>query len=230
MFSRVHYAGLNVTRPEGDLGRYRSIPHHHRGEVQFLGRSVLSPLLSSGWVPHPPLAPLPLPASLLMSPPRELAPNCHLPNQGESGPEERDILSTQLGQSGCVHVKRNIGVNLVCLSKCFHQCLYFRPLESSFYSLRAGGFTCPAPGFLSPWKGLLTQCYTAGRGPFPRTPVTPSSSAPDCPLSLFASMLLLVVMPVRPYLLFGLSWNILHGHASTHQFHPPSPPPPPHPL
>ncbi|NXS16163.1 B4GT6 galactosyltransferase, partial [Mystacornis crossleyi] len=25
-------------RPEGDLGKYKSIPHHHRGEVQFLGR------------------------------------------------------------------------------------------------------------------------------------------------------------------------------------------------
>lgn len=35
---RVHYAGYNVTRPEGDLGKYKSIPHHHRGEVQFLGR------------------------------------------------------------------------------------------------------------------------------------------------------------------------------------------------
>lgn len=37
---RVHYAGFNVTRPEGDIGKYKSIPHHHRGEVQFLGRSV----------------------------------------------------------------------------------------------------------------------------------------------------------------------------------------------
>lgn len=35
---RVHYAGLNVTRPEGEIGKYKSIPHHHRGEVQFLGR------------------------------------------------------------------------------------------------------------------------------------------------------------------------------------------------
>lgn len=35
---RVHYAGFNVTRPEGDIGKYKSIPHHHRGEVQFLGR------------------------------------------------------------------------------------------------------------------------------------------------------------------------------------------------
>lgn len=37
---RVHFAGFNVTRPEGELGKYKSIPHHHRGEVQFLGRSV----------------------------------------------------------------------------------------------------------------------------------------------------------------------------------------------
>lgn len=35
---RVHFAGLNVTRPEGEIGKYKSIPHHHRGEVQFLGR------------------------------------------------------------------------------------------------------------------------------------------------------------------------------------------------
>lgn len=35
---RVHYAGLNVTRPDGEIGKYKSIPHHHRGEVQFLGR------------------------------------------------------------------------------------------------------------------------------------------------------------------------------------------------
>nr|XP_036860637.1 beta-1,4-galactosyltransferase 3-like [Manis javanica] len=38
LWNRVHYAGFNVTRPEGDLGKYKSIPHHHRGEVQFLGR------------------------------------------------------------------------------------------------------------------------------------------------------------------------------------------------
>ncbi|KAG7228895.1 hypothetical protein INR49_008673 [Caranx melampygus] len=37
----VHYAGLNVTRPEGEIGKYKSIPHHHRGEVQFLGRYKL---------------------------------------------------------------------------------------------------------------------------------------------------------------------------------------------
>lgn len=40
MSCRVHYAGLNVTRPEGEIGKYKSIPHHHRGEVQFLGRWV----------------------------------------------------------------------------------------------------------------------------------------------------------------------------------------------
>ncbi|XP_020355008.1 beta-1,4-galactosyltransferase 6 isoform X1 [Oncorhynchus kisutch] len=37
LWNRVHYAGLNVTRPEGEMGKYKSIPHHHRGEVQFLG-------------------------------------------------------------------------------------------------------------------------------------------------------------------------------------------------
>ncbi|XP_064510455.1 beta-1,4-galactosyltransferase 6 isoform X2 [Pseudopipra pipra] len=42
LWNRVHYAGYNVTRPEGDLGKYKSIPHHHRGEVQFLGRRMLS--------------------------------------------------------------------------------------------------------------------------------------------------------------------------------------------
>uniref|UniRef100_A0A2K6EN73 Beta-1,4-galactosyltransferase 6 n=1 Tax=Propithecus coquereli TaxID=379532 RepID=A0A2K6EN73_PROCO len=41
LYCRVHYAGYNVTRPEGDLGKYKSIPHHHRGEVQFLGRYKL---------------------------------------------------------------------------------------------------------------------------------------------------------------------------------------------
>ncbi|XP_028742380.1 beta-1,4-galactosyltransferase 6 isoform X2 [Peromyscus leucopus] len=41
LWNRVHYAGYNVTRPEGDLGKYTSIPHHHRGEVQFLGRYKL---------------------------------------------------------------------------------------------------------------------------------------------------------------------------------------------
>ena len=41
LWNRVHYAGLNVTRPEGDFGRYKSIPHHHSGEVQFLGRYKL---------------------------------------------------------------------------------------------------------------------------------------------------------------------------------------------
>ncbi|XP_062916227.1 beta-1,4-galactosyltransferase 6 [Mobula hypostoma] len=41
LWRRVLYAGYNVTRPEGDLGKYKSIPHHHRGEVQFLGRYKL---------------------------------------------------------------------------------------------------------------------------------------------------------------------------------------------
>ncbi|KAI5090506.1 beta-1,4-galactosyltransferase 6, partial [Silurus meridionalis] len=41
LWNRVHFAGLNVTRPEGDIGKYKSIPHHHRGEVQFLGRYKL---------------------------------------------------------------------------------------------------------------------------------------------------------------------------------------------
>nr|XP_038953012.1 beta-1,4-galactosyltransferase 6 isoform X1 [Rattus norvegicus] len=41
LWNRVHYSGYNVTRPEGDLGKYTSIPHHHRGEVQFLGRYKL---------------------------------------------------------------------------------------------------------------------------------------------------------------------------------------------
>ncbi|XP_040186792.1 beta-1,4-galactosyltransferase 5 [Rana temporaria] len=41
LWNRVQYAGYNVTRPEGDIGKYKSIPHHHRGEVQFLGRYTL---------------------------------------------------------------------------------------------------------------------------------------------------------------------------------------------
>uniref|UniRef100_A0A5S6MBR5 Beta-1,4-galactosyltransferase n=1 Tax=Xenopus tropicalis TaxID=8364 RepID=A0A5S6MBR5_XENTR len=41
LWNRVHYAGYNVSRPEGDIGKYKSIPHHHRGEVQFLGRYKL---------------------------------------------------------------------------------------------------------------------------------------------------------------------------------------------
>ncbi|XP_028817432.1 beta-1,4-galactosyltransferase 6 [Denticeps clupeoides] len=41
LWNRVHYAGFNVTRPEGEIGKYKSIPHHHRGEVQFLGRYKL---------------------------------------------------------------------------------------------------------------------------------------------------------------------------------------------
>ncbi|XP_051511766.1 beta-1,4-galactosyltransferase 6-like isoform X2 [Myxocyprinus asiaticus] len=41
LWNRVHYAGFNVTRPEGEIGKYKSISHHHRGEVQFLGRYKL---------------------------------------------------------------------------------------------------------------------------------------------------------------------------------------------
>ncbi|RVE74130.1 hypothetical protein OJAV_G00038170 [Oryzias javanicus] len=41
LWNRVRFADLNVTRPEGEIGRYKSIPHHHRGEVQFLGRYKL---------------------------------------------------------------------------------------------------------------------------------------------------------------------------------------------
>ncbi|XP_015677415.2 beta-1,4-galactosyltransferase 6 [Protobothrops mucrosquamatus] len=41
LWNRVHSVGFNVTRPEGELGKYKSIPHHHRGEVQFLGRYKL---------------------------------------------------------------------------------------------------------------------------------------------------------------------------------------------
>ncbi|XP_039590961.1 beta-1,4-galactosyltransferase 5 [Polypterus senegalus] len=38
LWNRVQYGGYTVSRPEGDIGKYKSIPHHHRGEVQFLGR------------------------------------------------------------------------------------------------------------------------------------------------------------------------------------------------
>ncbi|KAJ1123151.1 hypothetical protein NDU88_001624 [Pleurodeles waltl] len=41
LWNRVKYAGYSVTRPARDLGKYKSIPHHHRGEVQFLGRYSL---------------------------------------------------------------------------------------------------------------------------------------------------------------------------------------------
>ncbi|XP_040293761.1 beta-1,4-galactosyltransferase 5 [Bufo bufo] len=41
LWNRVHNAGYTVSRPEGDIGKYMSIPHHHRGEVQFLGRYAL---------------------------------------------------------------------------------------------------------------------------------------------------------------------------------------------
>uniref|UniRef100_G1PM08 Beta-1,4-galactosyltransferase n=1 Tax=Myotis lucifugus TaxID=59463 RepID=G1PM08_MYOLU len=37
LWNRVQNAGYSVSRPEGDTGKYKSIPHHHRGEVQFLG-------------------------------------------------------------------------------------------------------------------------------------------------------------------------------------------------
>ncbi|XP_053287085.1 beta-1,4-galactosyltransferase 6 isoform X3 [Pleuronectes platessa] len=40
LWNRVHYSGFNVTRPDGEIGKYKSIPHHHRGEVQFLGRKL----------------------------------------------------------------------------------------------------------------------------------------------------------------------------------------------
>jgi hypothetical protein len=40
VLNRVQNAGYSVSRPEGDTGKYKSIPHHHRGEVQFLGRLV----------------------------------------------------------------------------------------------------------------------------------------------------------------------------------------------
>lgn len=35
---RLLYANYTISRPHGEQGRYMSIPHHHRGEVQFLGR------------------------------------------------------------------------------------------------------------------------------------------------------------------------------------------------
>ncbi|ROL44860.1 Beta-1,4-galactosyltransferase 5 [Anabarilius grahami] len=41
LWNRVQFAGHKVSRPHGELGRYMSIPHHHRGEVQFLGRYKL---------------------------------------------------------------------------------------------------------------------------------------------------------------------------------------------
>uniref|UniRef100_A0AAY4CV32 Beta-1,4-galactosyltransferase n=1 Tax=Denticeps clupeoides TaxID=299321 RepID=A0AAY4CV32_9TELE len=41
LWHRVQFAGYTVSRPPGELGRYMSIPHHHRGEVQFLGRYTL---------------------------------------------------------------------------------------------------------------------------------------------------------------------------------------------
>ncbi|XP_036388279.1 beta-1,4-galactosyltransferase 5-like [Megalops cyprinoides] len=41
LWNRVQFGGYSVSRPPRDVGRYRSIPHHHRGEVQFLGRYKL---------------------------------------------------------------------------------------------------------------------------------------------------------------------------------------------
>uniref|UniRef100_A0A7N6FI27 Beta-1,4-galactosyltransferase n=1 Tax=Anabas testudineus TaxID=64144 RepID=A0A7N6FI27_ANATE len=41
LWNRVQYANYTVSRPHGEHGRYMSIPHHHRGEVQFLGRYSL---------------------------------------------------------------------------------------------------------------------------------------------------------------------------------------------
>ncbi|XP_048840232.1 beta-1,4-galactosyltransferase 5 isoform X1 [Brienomyrus brachyistius] len=41
LWNRVQFAGYTVSRPPGDVGRYMSIPHHHRGEAQFLGRYTL---------------------------------------------------------------------------------------------------------------------------------------------------------------------------------------------
>ncbi|KPP62686.1 beta-1,4-galactosyltransferase 5-like [Scleropages formosus] len=41
LWNRVQFAGYTVSRPPGDEGRYMSIPHHHRGEAQFLGRYAL---------------------------------------------------------------------------------------------------------------------------------------------------------------------------------------------
>ncbi|XP_010874121.2 beta-1,4-galactosyltransferase 5 [Esox lucius] len=41
LWNRVQYANYTVSRPPGEVGRYMSIPHHHRGEVQFLGRYTL---------------------------------------------------------------------------------------------------------------------------------------------------------------------------------------------
>ncbi|XP_068118016.1 beta-1,4-galactosyltransferase 5-like [Hyperolius riggenbachi] len=41
LWNRVQYAGYTVTRPGGEIGKYKSIPHHHRGEAQFLGRYAL---------------------------------------------------------------------------------------------------------------------------------------------------------------------------------------------
>uniref|UniRef100_A0A8C5CQ43 Beta-1,4-galactosyltransferase n=1 Tax=Gadus morhua TaxID=8049 RepID=A0A8C5CQ43_GADMO len=41
LWNRVQLANYTVSRPSGELGRYMSIPHHHHGEAQFLGRYTL---------------------------------------------------------------------------------------------------------------------------------------------------------------------------------------------
>ncbi|XP_023652517.2 beta-1,4-galactosyltransferase 5-like isoform X2 [Paramormyrops kingsleyae] len=41
LWNRVQFAGYSVSRPRRDEGRYMSIPHHHHGEAQFLGRYAL---------------------------------------------------------------------------------------------------------------------------------------------------------------------------------------------
>ncbi|XP_075884645.1 beta-1,4-galactosyltransferase 5 [Nelusetta ayraudi] len=38
LWNRLLYANYTISRPRSEQGRYMSIPHHHRGEVQFLGR------------------------------------------------------------------------------------------------------------------------------------------------------------------------------------------------
>uniref|UniRef100_A0A6I8NAI4 Beta-1,4-galactosyltransferase n=1 Tax=Ornithorhynchus anatinus TaxID=9258 RepID=A0A6I8NAI4_ORNAN len=51
LWNRVQNAGYLVSRPEGDTGKYKSIPHHHRGEVQFLGSHPREPPLDRGLIP-----------------------------------------------------------------------------------------------------------------------------------------------------------------------------------
>uniref|UniRef100_A0ACB8F707 Beta-1,4-galactosyltransferase 5 n=1 Tax=Sphaerodactylus townsendi TaxID=933632 RepID=A0ACB8F707_9SAUR len=52
LWNRVHYAGYLVTRPEGDTGKYKSIPHHHRGEILGYPCSVHG-LVQYGHIPDP---------------------------------------------------------------------------------------------------------------------------------------------------------------------------------